>query len=161
MIIKRILHKLLINEFKENEITLISKNIECDESENIFISPWTIPGYDFTNLINQYCIYNMIINGNNSKKNNINAINIADSNSLDLVNWDIFNSSISKNIDKLFNKFVIDKLNENKYKVSQYKSNMISIKKVRKTEILLGNIYSGFIMSVQSYGFVGDIRTKC
>ena len=93
----------------------------------------------------------------NSKKINVNEINIEESNSLGLVNWDIFNSSISKNIDTLFNKFVIDKLNEYKYKVNQYKSNMVNIKKVRKAEKLLGNIYSGFILSVQSYGFFVEI----
>jgi len=92
---KRILHKLLINEFKENEVSLISKNTDHDESEKLFISPWTMPGYEFTNLINQYSIFNMIINGKKSKKNNANEINIVESNSLKLVNWDIFNSSIS------------------------------------------------------------------
>ena len=116
-----------------------------------------MPGFDFTNLINQYCIFNMIINGKHSKRNNINPININESNSLSLVNWDIFNSSISRNIDTLFNKFVIDKINEYKYKVSQYKSNMISIKKVRQAEKLLGNVYSGLILSVQSYGFFVEI----
>ena len=154
---KRILHKLLINEFKENEVILFSKDTDNDESENPLISPWTIPGYDFTNLINQYCIFNMIINGKKSKKNNVNEINIMESNSWNLVNWDIFNSSISKNIDTLFNNFVIDKLNEYKNKVNQYKSNMISIKKVRKAEKLLGKNYSGFILSVQSYGFFVEI----
>ncbi len=154
---KRILHKLLINEFKENEISLISKNIDDGESEKIFISPWTTPGYDFTNLINQYCLFNMLVNGKKSKKININEINITQSNSFDLVNWDIFNSSISKNIDKLINKFVIDKINEHKYKINQYKSNIISLKKVRKAEKLLGNIYKGFILSVQSYGFFVEI----
>ncbi len=154
---KRILHKLLINEYKDNEIRLISKDPDNDESEKLFISPWTIPGFDFTNLINQYCIFNMIINGKKSKKNNIDTINISESNSLELVNWDIFNSSISKNLEILFNKFVIDKLNEFKYKVNQYKSNMINIKKVRKAEKLLGNIYSGFILSVQTYGFFVEI----
>jgi ribonuclease R len=154
---KRILHKLLINEFKENEIRLISKNPDNEESEKLFISPWTNPGFDFTNLINQYCIFNMIINGKKSKKSNINPINISESKSLDLVNWDIFNSSISKNLEILFNKFVIDKINEYKYKVKQYKSNMINIKKVRKAEKLLGNIYSGFILSVQTYGFFVEI----
>ena len=129
---------------------MISKNTNDDESENIYFTMAT-PGYDF-NLINQYCIFNMIVNGKNSKKN-IDAINIAESKSLDLVSWDIFNSSISKNIDRLINKFVIDKLNESKYKVNQYKSNIISLKKVRKAEKLLGNIYKGFILSVQSYGF--------
>ena len=150
---KRILHKLLINEFNENEINLISKNLDNDELEKLIISPWTLPEYDFTNLINQYCIFNMIINGKTSKKNNTKEVNILESNSLKLVNWDIFNSSVSKNLDSLFNKFVIDKLNEYKHKVNQYKSNMISIKKVRKAEKLLGNIYRGFILSVQSYGF--------
>ena len=76
---------------------------------------------------------------------------------MNLVNWDIFNSSISKNLDTLFNKFVIDKINEYKCKVNQYKSNMISIKKVRKAEKSLGNIYNGFIMSVQSYGFFVEL----
>jgi len=107
--------------------------------------------------MNQYCIFNMIVNGKKSKKNNINEINILESKSLNLVNWEIFNSSISRNIDTLFNKFVIDKLNEYKHKVNQYKSNMVSIKKVRKAEKLLGNIYSGFILSVQSYGFFVEI----
>ncbi len=154
---KRILHKLLINEFKDNEINLFSKNADNNESEKESIAPWTVPGYDFTNLINQYCILNMIINGKKSKKNNINEINIAESNSLDSVNWEIFNSSTSKNIDTLFNKFMIEKLNEYKFKVNQYKSNMISIKKVRKAEKLLGNIYKGFVLSVQSYGFFVEL----
>ena len=154
---KRILYKLLINEFKENEVNLISKNLDEDQSEKRFISPWTLPGYDFTNLMNQYCIFNMIINGKKSKKNSINEINIMESNSWELVNWDIFNSGISKNIDTLFNKFVIDKLNEYKNKIKQYKSNLISLKKVRKAEKLLGNTYNGFILSVQSYGFFVEI----
>ena len=107
--------------------------------------------------MNQYCIFNMIVNGKKSKKNNINEINILESKSLNLVNWEIFNLSISRNIDTFFNKFVVDKLNQYKNKVNQYKSNMISIKKVRKAEKLLGNIYSGFILSVQSYGFFVEI----
>ena len=154
---KRILHKLLINEFEENQIRLISKNIDNDESEKIFISPWTIPGYDFTNLLNQYCIYNMIINGKKSKKINIKEINILESSSIKLVNWDIFNPSLTKYIDTLFSNTVIDKLNEYKYKVNQYKSNMINLKKVRKAEKLIDNIYSGFILSVHTYGFFVEI----
>ena len=62
-------------------------------------------------------------------------------------------SSISKNIDLVFNKFTIEKFNDYKNKVKQYKANMISIKNVRKAEKLIGNIYSGFITTVQSYGF--------
>ncbi len=154
---KRTLHKLLINDFKENEIGLIHKNPNEEESEKLFISPWSVPSYDFNNLLNQYCIFNMIINGKKSKKNNFKDVNIMESKSWDFVNWDIFNSSISKNMDALFNKFLIEKIKEYKDKVNQYKSNMISIKKVREAEKLIGNTYSGFIFSVQSYGFFVDI----
>ena len=76
---------------------------------------------------------------------------------MEKAHWYIFNSSISKNIDILFNEFIIDKLNEYKNKVTQYKSNILSLKKVRKAEKLLGNSYSGFILSVQSYGFFVEI----
>ena len=51
----------------------------------------------------------------------------------------------------------MDKVNEYKNKVIQYKSNILSLKKVRKAEKLLGNSYSGFILSVQSYGFFVEI----
>ncbi len=154
---KRILHKLLSNEFKDNKISLISKNSNIDDSEKLYISPWTIPAYDFTNLINQYCIFNMIINGKKSKKNDNNEIKIMESNSLNLVNWDIFSSSVSKNINTLINTFVIDKLNEYKDKVTQYKNNIVSLKKVREAEKLIGNSYRGVIFSVQSYGFFVEI----
>ncbi|MDC3167894.1 RNB domain-containing ribonuclease, partial [Prochlorococcus sp. AH-716-D22] len=54
---KRILHKILINVIRDNEVTLVSKDISINKSENI-ISPWTLPSFDFINLINQYSIYN-------------------------------------------------------------------------------------------------------
>tara|TARA_B100001989_G_scaffold240266_1_gene205177 strand:- start:1401 stop:3623 length:2223 start_codon:yes stop_codon:yes gene_type:complete len=154
---KRILQKLLINELKENEVTLISKNFDDYDSEKTFISPWTIPSYDFTNLMNQYCIFNMIIKGKKSNKNDTNHINIMEMDSWKLVNWDIFSSTTSKNIDLLFNKFVLDKVNEYKTKLRQYESNIISIKRVREAEKLIGNTYTGFIISVQSYGFFVEI----
>ena len=50
---KRILHKILINVLKENEVILITEDLNINKSEKI-ISPWTMPSYDFTNLINQY-----------------------------------------------------------------------------------------------------------
>ena len=48
---KRILHKLLINEFKQNEVILFSKDSDNDESENPLISPWTIPDMTLLTLL--------------------------------------------------------------------------------------------------------------
>ena len=154
---KRILHKLLFNVLKENEVTLITKKSILDQSDSKYISPWTLPGYDFTNLINQYNILNMIINGKRTSKNNTKTINIMQKESWIDVSWDIYTASISKNMNILFNKFLIEKINEYKSKTRQFRSNMISIKQVRKAEKLIGNSYKGIIIAVQSYGFFVEI----
>ncbi len=152
---KRILHKILINVLRDNEIKLISKDFNIKNEQ--IISPWTLPSFDFVNLINQFCIYNMIINGKKNKNINGSTVNIMEKGSWEMVNWNIFNSSILKNMDLIFNKQIIDKINEYKYRVRQCKSNMINIKQVRKAENFIGNIYSGLIMTVQSYGFFVEI----
>jgi ribonuclease R len=153
---KRILHKILFNVVRDNEVTLISNDNTIDDSKNI-ISPWTLPSFDFTNLMNQYNIYNMIINGKRNKSSGGNLINIMEKESWKNVTWRLYNSSTLKSLDLLFNSVMIDKINEYKDKVRQFKSNMITIKKVRKAEKFIGNKYSGLIMAVQSYGFFVEI----
>ncbi len=153
---KRILHKILFNVVRDNEVTLISKDNSIIDSKNI-ISPWTLPSFDFTNLINQYNIYNMIINGKKNKNSGGNLINIMEKDSWKNVNWCLYNSSMLKSLDLIFNNVMIDKINEYKNKVRQFKSNIISIKQVRKAEKFIGKKYSGLIMTVQSYGFFVEI----
>ncbi len=153
---KRILHKILINVVKDNEVTLISKDHSINESEKI-ISPWTLPSFDFTNLINQYNIYNMIINGKRNKNSGGSFINIMEKDSWNEFNWTLYNSSTLKNLNLIFNKLIINKINEYKNKVRHFKSNMINIKQVRKAEKFIGNTYNGLIMTVQSYGFFVEI----
>ena len=154
---KRILHKLLINLLRDNEVALITKDSNIVNPEKI-VSPWTIPSYDFINLINQYNLYNMIINGKRSKNTTQKDINIMEKDSWEKVSWDIYNSTTLKNMGLLFNQFLIDKVNEYKNKVRKYKLNMINIKRVRKAENLIGNTYGGLITSVQSYGFFVEIK---
>ncbi len=153
---KRILHKILFNVVRDNEITLISKDNSINDSKNI-ISPWTLPSFDFTNLINQYNIYNMIINGKRNKNSGGKLLNIMEKESWRNFNWRLYNSSTLKSLDLIFNSVMIDKINEYKNKVRQFKTNMISIKQVRKAEKFIGNKYSGLIMTVQSYGFFVEI----
>ena len=154
---KRILHKLLINIFRENSVSLISNDSIINLSNRIYISPWTLPSYDFINLINQSNIYNLIVNGKRTNKNNSEIINITEKDSWELVSWDIYSASIVKNMKMVFNNLMIDKINEYKNKARVYRSNMINIKQVRKAEKLIGNKYSGLIMTVQSYGFFVEI----
>ena len=153
---KRILHKLLLSAVRDKEVTLISKDHSLNESEKS-ISPWTLPSFDFTNLINQYNIYNMMINGKRNKNTGGTIINIMEKDSWNEVNWSLYNTSTFRILDLIFNKLIIDKINEYKNRVKQFKSNLINIKQVRKAEKLIGNKYSGLIMTVQSYGFFVEI----
>ncbi len=153
---KRILHKQLFNVIKENDVKLITKESTINEYDKV-ISPWTLPSYDFINLMNQNNIYNMIIYGKRANKNSENIIDIMEKDSWQKVKWDIHSSAILKNMNMIFNQFIIDKINDYKNKVKHYRSNMISIKQVRKAEKLIGQTYSGLIMTVHSYGFFVEI----
>ena len=99
----------------------------------------------------------MIINGKRNKNSSGPVINMMEKDSWKKVNWSLYNSSTFKFLKLIFNKRIIDKINEYKNKVRQYKSNMINIKKVRKAENFIGKEYSGLIMTVQSYGFFVEI----
>ena len=154
---KRVLDKLLINALRDNEVKLITKDISLDQEEKFCISPWTLPTFDFVNLINQINLYYMINSGKKSNKNNDKDINIMEKDSWREVNWDIYNLATSKIIDSFLNDFVIDKINDYKNKINQFRSNLISIKQVRKAEKLIENTYEGLIISVQSYGFFVEI----
>ena len=69
----------------------------------------------------------MITNGKKTKNNKGKIINIMEKESWKDVTWDIYNSSILKNMELLFNKLIIDKINDYKDKVKQYKSNIINV----------------------------------
>jgi len=155
---RKTLHKLLMNVFRENEVVLNSNKIDENKSEKDYVSPWTLPSYDFPNLINQYIIYNMIINGKKTNKSSADNLDIMTKDSWEIVKWDIFNASILKNVDLILNSFLVDKINDYKNKAKQYRSNMIGIKQVRKAEKLIGNLYEGIIISVQNYGFFVEIE---
>ena len=99
----------------------------------------------------------MLVNGKRTSKNNSKKINIMEKDSWNEVSWQIYNASISRNMDLIFSDFIIDKIRDYKNKAKQFRSNMISIKQVRKAEKLIGNIYKGLIINVQSYGFFVEI----
>ena len=152
-----ILHKQLINVLRENEIKLITKDSYDVKSSKMITSPWILPGYDFTNLINQFNIFTMITSGKKTNKNNNNSVNLNEKDSYNLVKWDIYNPTVKRNLDLFFNDYVIQKINDYKNKIKQFKSNLISLKQVRKAEKCVSNSYEGMIMSVQSYGFFVEI----
>ncbi len=148
---KRILNKYLINNLKTN------KALICDqkELENKYLfanSPWTLPSKDFINLANQYNIYLMFKNAKRFKD-----INILKKDSWKKVNSKLYNASSLKASNLLFDSSIIERYNIFKAKSNSYSLNIISLKKIREAEKLVGEKFKGLIITVQSYGLFVEL----
>ena len=148
---KRILNKYLINNLKTNK-ALISQSQEIDNKYIFANSPWTLPSKDFINFANQYNIYLMFKNSKRYKH-----INILKKDSWEKFNSKLLNASSLKISNLIFDTSIIEKYNTFKVKSNSYISNIISLKKIREAEKLVGEEFKGLIITVQSYGLFVEL----
>ena len=148
---KRILNKYLINNLKTNK-ALISQSQEIDNKYIFANSPWTLPSKDFINFANQYNIYLMFKNSKRHKH-----INILKKDSWEKFNSKLLNASSLKISNLIFDTSIIEKYNTFKVKSKTYISNIISLKKIREAEKLVGEEFKGLIITVQSYGLFVEL----
>ncbi len=148
---KRILNKYLINNLKTNKaFTYQSQGLE--NKYQFANSPWTLPSKDYINLANQYNIYLMFKSAKRFKD-----INIFKKDSWEKVNSKLFNASSLKTSNLLFNSTIVEKYNIFKAKSNSYALNIISLKKIREAEKLIGKDFKGLIITVQSYGLFVEL----
>ena len=148
---KRILNKYLINNLKTNK-ALICEQKELENKYLFANSPWTLPSKDFINLANQYNIYLMFKNAKRFKD-----INIFKKDSWKKVNSKLYNASSLKVSNSLFDSSIIERYNIFKAKSNSYSLNIISLKKIREAEKLVGEKFKGLIITVQSYGLFVEL----
>ena len=151
---RRIINKYLINNLRVNQATQNQAEV-MDTNYDFFNSPWTLPAIDFINLINQYQIYLTFKYAKQTKNNK--KVDILKKGAWDQVNWDLFNSNNLKISNLLLETSIVEKNNSFKTKINSYLSNMISIKKFREAEKIVGKNFKGLIMTVQSYGFFVEL----
>jgi len=148
---RRILNKYLINNFKTNK-AIVLQSKELDNKYLFANSPWTLPTKDFINLANQYNIFLMFKNAKRFKH-----LNILKKDSWREINSKIFNASSLKISNLLFDPSNIEKYNNFKAKSNSYILNIISLKKIREAEKLVGEVFKGLIITVQSYGLFVEL----
>ena len=148
---KRILNKYLINNLKTNK-AIVSQSQELDIKYLFANSPWTLPTKDFINLANQYNIFLMFKNAKRFKD-----INIFKKDSWKKVNSKLFNASSLKISNIIFEPSIVEKYNTFKAKSNSYILNIISLKKIREAEKLIGEKFKGLIITVQSYGLFVEL----
>ena len=152
---KRIINKYLTNNLYKNKAN-VSNTFSEENNFKSSISPWTLPSLDFINLINQYSLFNTFKNAKRSKKGT-KEINIFKKDSWKLVTWNLFNASNIKLLNNYFNDVLIDKYNAYKTKYELFRSNYITVKRIREAEKLIGKEFKGLIITVQSYGFFVEL----
>ena len=148
---KRILNKYLTHNLRTNR-ALICQSKEIENTHLFANSPWTLPTKNFINLSNQYNIYLMFKNAKRFKH-----IDILKKDSWEKVNSKLFNASSLKISNLLFDESIVEKYNTFKAKSNSYILNIISLKKIREAENLVGKEFKGLIITVQSYGLFVEL----
>ena len=148
---KRILNKYLTHNLRTNR-ALICQSKEIENTHLFANSPWTLPTKNFINLSNQYNIYLMFKNAKRFKH-----IDILKKDSWEKVNSKLFNASSLKISNLLFDESIVEKYNTFKSKSNSYILNIISLKKIREAENLVGKEFKGLIITVQSYGLFVEL----
>ena len=84
-------------------------------------------------------------------------INILKKDSWKKVNSKLFNASSLKSSNLLFDSSILERFNTFKAKSNSYSLNIISLKKIREAEKLVGEKFKGLIITVQSYGLFVEL----
>ena len=84
-------------------------------------------------------------------------INILKKDSWKKVNSKLFNASSIKASNLLFESSILERYNTFKAKSNSYILNIISLKKIREAENLVGREFKGLIITVQSYGLFVEL----
>ena len=84
-------------------------------------------------------------------------INILKKDSWEKFNSKLLNASSLKISNLIFDTSIIEKYNTFKVKSNTYISNIISLKKIREAEKLVGEEFKGLIITVQSYGLFVEL----
>tara|TARA_Y100001970_G_scaffold294269_1_gene449505 strand:+ start:720 stop:2972 length:2253 start_codon:yes stop_codon:yes gene_type:complete len=163
----RIINKLIKSSIRP---TMITSNLFNDDKSNIKQdsnnsfeinsekSPWVLPSLDLVNIINQFLITELIVNGKLSNTNNQKGSD--DLGSKDIwqkINSNVFTKNQEKSLYKLFNHFNLELINDSRLKLKKYLEELRSMILSRKAEKIIGKEITAIITGVQSYGLFTEI----
>ncbi|AAQ00033.1 MULTISPECIES: RNB domain-containing ribonuclease [Prochlorococcus] len=134
---------------KEDSTNLISADIEA---------PWSSPGMNYADVINQFILLKLLNEGKSYKSKrkgsdqSLGSININQDN-----NWEIFDINAKEYLAKVCSKTNLRTLNTKKKQTKSFRNGLISMIQLRSVEKSIGKIIQGTITGVQSYGFFVEI----
>ena len=163
---KRIFNKILKQSTK-NKLLYISKDINSQETFNLskdFISsissksPWCFPNLNYLDILNQHLIVLLLRDGKYKPKSRTTQYsNIAESDSWNDLEWDIFSITTLNQIDNISNQSNLNLLKKHISNSISFKENLIAMSKSREALKITGQILEAYITGVQSYGFFAEI----
>ncbi len=155
---KGLIEKLIKNTIIDYKYNAASYNTNEISNDNLKLSlaPWTSPGMNYADIINQQILVKLLVDGKNYNSDASFSLGIkAESNDID---WSIFSKVQLTNINKLCNESQIRLLNSNRIKAKSFREGLISMIQLRSVENNLKKEASGIITGVQSYGFFVELQ---
>lgn len=122
-------------------------------------TPWSNPGMNYADIINQYILCKFLVEGKQNKN-----IKPPDQRSLGRkcsrqdIDWQIFTNTQKSLISKLCSESQITELNTKRNQAKFFRQGLISIIQLRSVEKNINQIIQGTITGVQSYGFFVEIE---
>tara|TARA_Y100001968_G_scaffold296315_1_gene304416 strand:- start:1560 stop:3881 length:2322 start_codon:yes stop_codon:yes gene_type:complete len=163
---ERIISKLFRQSVKNKNIfisnyPLIEENYNVKDNfstSSAYTSPWSLPCLSYLNILNQYIIVLLLKEGKFKPKSRTTEFsNIAESDSWNTTNWDIFSQTINNQIDTFINQKNLNLVKKQVQKSVIFRESLIAMSKSREAIKSIGQIHEAYITGVQSYGFFAEI----
>ncbi len=166
-------NKHLVEKLAKNYITDYNYRISLNnESEDNVCSPleyknmplynetpWSNPGMSYADIINQFILYKLLVEGKASKSNkNTNSNSLGKKFIGKEIDWQIFSSSQKVALKKLCSEGLLSELNSKQKQAKSFRDGLLSMIQLRSIEKSINQIIEGTITGVQSYGFFVEIE---
>jgi len=163
---KKILHKLVKHIIPGIHLKLFIHTDSMHEDDSQFLyeldnieSPWCCPTLNYWNIINQFVLTSLLINGKDKPSSRSkNEIDLGKKDSWNEISWELFSPKVKETIDSIATLKLVHQLNEVRKQTKTFRNNIISIAQGREAANIIGMEVNAVITGVQSYGFFAEIQ---
>ncbi len=122
-------------------------------------TPWTNPGTNYSDIINQFILCKLLSEGKTPKLNKDKIPNFLGKRYTKLtVDWSIFTNTQKSLITKMCSEGQIADLNTKRNQAKSFRDGLLSFIQLRSVEQNINQTIEGTITGVQSYGFFVEIE---
>ncbi|MFN4196222.1 MAG: RNB domain-containing ribonuclease, partial [Thermosynechococcus sp.] len=151
-----LLQELLLNKLKpatDSAVALPHFSLATGEGYGHFCSPLQ----RYTDIVNQRILHLLLTEGRDRRGPRAKErVNLGESSCLEQVNWTVLTTDTQREVDTLLNELV-PHLQERERQTYTAWKDLVGLQRVRQVQACIGEVRSGIITGVQSYGFFVEL----